>query len=197
MLWPLILVTCFGGLFVWAVSRLARDMPMSPQFRKVNRPLLCQLLTDFHNISIVQRFDRLVSVRLGRFMEHSGVLPKPSLLIEKVWVPPIHYKVHWRVGRWLGSCRLISVQPLIGSTIRAFSIGSALCVLEVLCCLYLRSFYQTSHISLWWMVVVVNWLTLCQEFILYTWPSELFSILENKLIGYADDFTLLAVVPST
>ena len=32
-------------------------------------------------------------------------------------------------------------------------------------------------------------------FLLYT--SELFSILENKLIGYADDSTLIAVVPST
>ena len=31
-------------------------------------------------------------------------------------------------------------------------------------------------------------------FLLYT--SELFFILENKLIGYADDSTLLAVVPS-
>ena len=31
-------------------------------------------------------------------------------------------------------------------------------------------------------------------FLLYT--SELFPILENKLIGYADDFTLMAVVPS-
>ena len=31
-------------------------------------------------------------------------------------------------------------------------------------------------------------------FVLYT--SQLFSILENKLIGYADDFTLMAVVPS-
>ena len=31
-------------------------------------------------------------------------------------------------------------------------------------------------------------------FLLYT--SELFSILENKLIGYAHDFTLMAVVPS-
>ena len=30
-------------------------------------------------------------------------------------------------------------------------------------------------------------------FLLYT--SELFSILENKLIGYADDSTLMAVVP--
>ena len=31
-------------------------------------------------------------------------------------------------------------------------------------------------------------------FLLYT--SELFSILENKLIGYADDSTLITVVPS-
>ena len=31
-------------------------------------------------------------------------------------------------------------------------------------------------------------------FLLYT--SELFSILENKLIGYADDSILIAVVPS-
>ena len=31
-------------------------------------------------------------------------------------------------------------------------------------------------------------------FLLYT--SELFSILENKLIGYADDSILMAVVPS-
>ena len=31
-------------------------------------------------------------------------------------------------------------------------------------------------------------------FILYT--SELFSILENKMVGYADDSTLMAVVPS-
>ena len=31
-------------------------------------------------------------------------------------------------------------------------------------------------------------------FLLYT--SEHFSILENKLIGYADDFTLMTVVPS-
>ena len=31
-------------------------------------------------------------------------------------------------------------------------------------------------------------------FLLYT--SELLSVLENKLIGYADDSTLMAVVPS-
>ena len=32
-------------------------------------------------------------------------------------------------------------------------------------------------------------------YLLYT--SELFSFLENKLIGYADDSTLMAVVPSS
>ena len=56
--------------------------------------------------------ERLVSVRLGRFMERSGELQPPSLLIGKVWVPvmrfcacPIHCRVYWRVGRRLGSCR--------------------------------------------------------------------------------------------
>ena len=82
-----------------------------------------------------------VSVRLGRFMERSGVLPTTRLLIGKVWVPvmcfcacPIHCIVHWRVGKRLGSCRLISVQPLIWSTMRTFSISicSAVWVLEVL-----------------------------------------------------------------
>ena len=32
--------------------------------------------------------------------------------------------------------------------------------------------------------------------LLLMYTSELFSILENKLIGYADDSTLIAVVPS-
>ena len=51
-----------------------------------------------------------------------------SLLIGKVWVPVmyfrvclIHCRVHWRVGR------LISVLPLIGSTIWAFSMLYWLC----------------------------------------------------------------------
>ena len=93
-------------------------------------------------------FERLVSVRLGRFMERSGVLPTTQFPpnhpdLRKVWVPvmhfcvcPIHCRVHWRMGRRLGSYRLTSVQLLIGSTIWAFSISSALWVLEVLSCQY-------------------------------------------------------------
>ena len=62
---------------------------------------------------------------------------------------------------------------------------------------------QVDHITIMWMVVRVNWLMLsgvpqCNVlgpllFLLYT--LEIFSILENKLIGYADDSTL-SVVPS-
>ena len=32
--------------------------------------------------------------------------------------------------------------------------------------------------------------------LLFLYTSELFSVLENRLIGYADDSTLIAVVPS-
>ena len=109
-------------------------------------------------------FERLVPIRFRRFMERSGVLPTAQFANRKGLGAVMHFcaclihcKVHWRVGRRLESCRLISVQPLIGSTIRAFSIGSAL-------------------------------------FLLYT--SAFSSILENKLTGYADDSTSMAVVPS-
>ena len=76
-------------------------------------------------------------------MERSGVVPTTQFAYPKGLVPvmhfracPIYCRVHWRVGRKLGSCILISVQHLIRSTIRAFSINSAMCVLEVLCYLY-------------------------------------------------------------
>ena len=88
-------------------------------------------------------FERLVSVRLGRFMERSGVLPTTQFAYRKglgtcdaLCVCPIHCRVHWRMGRRLGSCRATSVQLLIGSTIWAFSISSALWLFEVLSCLY-------------------------------------------------------------
>ena len=88
-------------------------------------------------------FERLVSVCLRRFMEHSGVLPTTQFAYRKGLVPVMHFcaclvlcRVPSRVGSRLGLCRLTSVQPLIGSTIWAFSISSALWVLEVLSCLY-------------------------------------------------------------
>ena len=55
---------------------------------------------------------------------------------------------------------------------------------------------------LWWMIVQVNWLTLYQEcagqcfghVIVPPAHFRAFSILENKLIGYADDSTVLSTV---
>ena len=62
-----------------------------------------------------------MSVRLGRFNECNGVLSTTQFAYRKglgtcdaLCARPIHYKVHWRVGRRLESCRFGSVQPLIG-----------------------------------------------------------------------------------
>ena len=88
-------------------------------------------------------FERLVSVRLGRFMECSAVLPTTQFAYRKGLgtydaLLYVSHRLHSALesGRRLGSCRLTSVQPLIGSTIWAFSISSDLWVLEVLSCLY-------------------------------------------------------------
>ena len=66
--------------------------------------------------ALSKMFERLVSVRLGRFLERSGILPTTQFAYRKVLVPvmhlcacPIHCRVHWRVGSRLGSCRLNSV----------------------------------------------------------------------------------------
>ena len=144
---------------------------MSDQFQKVHHPPLLPITDRFKQHQYCLRclsvWCLFVLDDLWNAME---CFRPPSLFIGKVWVPvmhfcacPIHCKVHWRVGRRQGSCRLISVQPSMGSTIRVLSICSALWVLEVLCCLYWYSFYQTDHIRLWWMVVGVNWLTLYKE----------------------------------
>ena len=133
-----------------------------------------------------------------------------SSLIGKVWVPvmhfcacPIHCEVHWRVGIRLGSCRLISGQPLIGLTIGEFSIGSTLWVFgdSVLFCVLCSN--RSQHVLVdscrSKLVDVVSGVTQGSVlgpllFLLYT--SERFSILENKPIRYADYSTLMAVVPS-
>ena len=124
-----------GSFPAWWIHANITPIPNCP-------PSSC--VANYRRISITsvlsQVFERLVSVRLGRFMESSGVIPtsKFSLLIGKAWVPvihfcacPIHFKVDWREGRRPGSCRLISAQPLIWSAIREFSISSVLWVLEV------------------------------------------------------------------
>ena len=67
--------------------------------------------------------------------KHPVCLSERSRYLSSIFVAcPIPCKVHWRVGRRLGSCRLISVQPLIVNHRR--NLYRLLWVLEVLCCLY-------------------------------------------------------------
>ena len=115
-------------------------------------------------------------------------------------------------GQGLGSCRLISVQPLIGSTISVLSISSAVWILDVLCCVYWQFLSNRSQpvmamvvgvMALWrWRWLQSNVVSGVPQdsvlgplgFLLST--SERFSILEYKLISHAADSTLMAVVPS-
>ena len=76
-------------------------------------------------------FERLVLVRLGRFMERSGVLPTTQFAYRKglgtcdaLLCMSHTLQSALESGRRLGSCRLTSVQPLIGLTIWPFSISS-------------------------------------------------------------------------
>ena len=101
-------------------------------------------------------------------------------------------------------CRSTSALLFIGSTIREFSklssVGIGGSVLSVLTqILSNRSHYVLVDGYRSKLVNVVSGVPQGSVvgpllFLLYT--SDLFSILENKLIGYADDSTLIAVVPS-
>ena len=138
MLWPPIFVLLFWGLVRLGsfsacygqtnVIPIPKGPPSSPVANY--RPI--------YMTSVLSKvLELLVSVRLGRIMGRFGVLPSTQFAYLKslgtlmhFCACPIYCRVHWRMGTRLGSCKLNAVQ------IRAFSISSALWVLEVLCCLY-------------------------------------------------------------
>ena len=157
-------------------------------------------------------FERLVSVRYGRFMERSGVLPTTQFAYRK----------------GLGTCdALLCVSHTLQSALEsgqeslivqidfsaAFDRVNHLSILYKLCSVAIGGYVLSiltqflSNRSQQVMVdgcrsKLVNAVSGVPQgsvfdpllFLLYT--SELFSILKNKLIGYADDSTLMAVVPS-
>ena len=133
-------------MFVCAVSRLAEDRPMSPQFRKVHRPLLLPITDKFpehqYCLRCLSVWCRFV---LDDLWNAVVCFQRPSLLIGKVWVPvmhfcscPIHCRVHWRVGRRLRSCRLTSVQLLESAAIGEWSRVNRQGILYKLCSGYWR-----------------------------------------------------------
>ena len=75
---------CFDGFFVWVVSLVAGDRPMSPQ---ISKGPSSYSVANHPPISITpvlsKVFERLVAVHLGRFMEHCGVLPTTQFAYRK------------------------------------------------------------------------------------------------------------------
>ena len=159
-----------------------------------------------------------MSVRLGRFVEHSGVLPTTQFAYRKCLgtcdallcvshtqqsalesgqearIVQIDFSAAFdRVNH----LRILYKQPPIPIS---FSVGIGGSLLSIL-----RQFLSNRSQQV--MVdgcrsKLVNVVSGVPQgsvlglllFLLYT--SELFSILENKLICYADDYTLMAIVPS-
>ena len=85
-----------------------------PQFRKVHRSPLLSISDRFpkHQYRLMCLSAWCLFVLDDLWNTIVGFQP-PSLLIGEVWVPVMHFcaglihcKVHWRVGRRLGSCRL-------------------------------------------------------------------------------------------
>ena len=69
--WPLVLLWYFGSFFVWAAFLFAGEWLLLPQFQWVHLPPQHRPISLTPILSKV--FERLVSVRLGRFMEGRGV----------------------------------------------------------------------------------------------------------------------------
>ena len=115
-------------------------------------------------------FERLVSFRLGRYMECNGLLQPPSLLIVKVWVPVIHFSVSYTLQSAFESgheAGIVQTDFSAAASDRVnhpeLSESSALWVFQVFCCLYWHSFCEIDDSTLWSTVVRTNWLTLCQQ----------------------------------
>ena len=135
----------------------------------------------------------------------------PSLLIGKVGVPVMHFcacliycKVHWRLGRRLGSCRLISAafdrvnhQGILYKLCSVGIGGSGLSIsIQFLSNLSQHVMEDCCRSKLVNIVSGVPQGSILGPLLFLLHTSELFSVLENKLISHADDSTSIAVVPS-
>ena len=115
-------------------------------------------------------FERLVSVRLGRFMERSGVPPTTQFAY---WKGLGTCDALWCMCHTLQSAlergqeaRIVQIDfstafDRVNQLGILYKLGSVCIGSSVLS--IMTPFHQTDHTTLWWMVVGVNWLTLHQE----------------------------------
>ena len=129
----MLLVVYITVIITFSQANVAPIQKGPPSSSVVNYQLI------FVTSAMSKVFVRLVSVRLGWFMERRGVLSTtPSCLSKRsgylwctIWYLSHTLKMHWRVGRRLGSWRLIlEWQRSFQSTISAFYISSALWVFK-------------------------------------------------------------------
>ena len=156
--------------------------------------------------------ERLVSVRLGRFIEHNAVLPTTQFTYRKglgtcdallcvfhTLQSALESRQEARIVHidFSGAIDRVNHQGIL---YRLCSVGIGGSVLSILTRFLSK---QSQHVMVDCcrskLIDVVTGMPQGSVlgpllFLLYT--SELFPILENKLIGYGDDYTLMAVVPS-
>ena len=156
-------------------------------------------------------FECLVAVRLWQFMEHCGVLPTTQFAYRKGLCTCdvllcVSLTLQSALDNWQDA-RIVQIEFSTafdgvnhqGILYKLSSVGIGGSVLSVLTQLLSnRSEYVLVDGCRTKLVNVVSGVLQGSVlgpllFLLYT--SELFSILENKLIGYADNSTLMAVVP--
>ena len=130
--WPPVSIICFGGFLAWVNFLIAGDMPMSLQFWKDNFPSLFQINDPFPQHLLCLGCLRM-SVRIG------GLQFWFSLQVQlwlHVYVCTIHFKVHWRMCKRLGLCRLILAQPLkgqpSGNCLKLCSVGIRVSFLSII-----------------------------------------------------------------
>ena len=157
-------------------------------------------------------FDRLVPVRRGRFMERSGVLPTTRFVYRKgldtcdallcvshTLQSALESGQEARIVQIDFSAAFDRVNHL-GILYKLCSVGIGGSVLSIMTqFLSNRSHHVMVDGCRSKLVNVVSGApqgSVLGPLLFPLYTSEVFSILENMLIGYADDSTLMAVVPS-
>ena len=206
---PCLTVVFHCGLFVWVISGLleiGQQQPKGPRSSSVANYLPISITSGLSKV-----FERLVSVRLGRFVERNGVLPTTQFAYRKglgtcdalLWVSLITLQSVLESGQ---EARIVQIDfsaavdrvNYQGILYKLCSEGIGGSVLPI------RTQFlsnRSQHVmvdgcrsKLVNVVSIAPQISVLDSLLFLLYTSELFSILENKLIGYAYRLTLMAVM---